>query len=341
MKTVLVEGPYFEDLKLDEFLEPAPSATITDGYAAIQHMLIGGRLRLPLDRHLSEMVTGSDNALVDPSLAFGVAVGQTTYGTQHVMGNLFYRGVVLKKPVYIGDTLSTTTKVVALRQNKPKPGRTTSGMAVLEIKVRNQRDEEILHFWRCPMIPCRDNDVVTGHADDLSKISSNLSQESLQQAVPEKWDLGLFHKKIKGEHFDDIEEGTHFKVKARDTITTAPELVRMTLNLAMTHTDADASSHGKRLVYGGHTISMAAAQMVRAIPNVVTHLGWRHCDHVAPVFENDILRSEIVVEKKTPLKSGGGLLDLTIRVFAERGENAPEPGKDIQVLDWGLIVLMA
>ena len=28
------------------------------------------------------------------------------------------------------------------------------------------------------------------------------------------------------------------KVEARDTVTSAPEIVRMTLNLAMTHTDA-------------------------------------------------------------------------------------------------------
>lgn len=341
MRTVLVEGPYFEDFKIGEFLEPAPSVTMTEGHATVQQMLFGDRLRLPLDHHLCKEITGSDRALLNPSMAFGVAVGQTTYATQHVMGNLFYRGVVLKKPVFIGDTLSTTTKVVALRQNKSKPGRAASGMVVLEMRVSNQNGEEILHFWRCPMVPCRDSEAQTGHADDLSAISSELSLNALIEAVPAGWNLGLYRQKIKGTHFDGVEKGNHYTVKARDTVTTAPELTRLTLNLAMTHTDAGASVYGKRLVYGGHTISIAAAHMVRALPNVVTHIGWRHCDHVAPVFENDILRSEMTVENKTAIESGGGLLDLTIKVFAERGENAPKPGKDIQVLDWGLIVLMA
>ncbi len=341
MKNIFVEGPYFEDFKIGEFLEPAPSITITEGFATVQQMLFGDRLRLPLDHHLCKEITGSDRTLVNPSMAFGVSVGQTTYATQHVMGNLFYRGVVLKKPVYIGDTLSTTTKVVALRQNKSKPGRDASGMVVLEMQVSNQDGTEILHFWRCPMVPCRDSEAVTGHADDLSTISSELSLDSLLQAVPPEWDLNLYRQKIKGIHFGEVEVGSHYVVEARDTVTTAPELTRLTLNLAMTHTDAGASVYGKRLVYGGHTISIAAAHMIRALPNVVTHLGWRHCDHVAPVFENDILRSEIIVEKKTTIESGGGLLDLTIKVYAERGENAPKPGKNIQVLDWGLVVLMA
>lgn len=341
MKKILVEGPYFEDFKVGDFMPQAPSLTVTEGYATAQQMLFGDRLRLPLDKRLCESITGSSRALLHPSMAFGIAVGQTTYATQHVMGNLFYRGVIIKNPVYVGDTLNTTTKVVVLRQNKAKPNRAASGMVVLEMRVMNQNHEEILHFWRCPMVPCRDANAETGHAGDLTAIPSTLSMEALMQAIPSNWDLSLYRQIINGPHFAEVEEGSHYVVEARDTVTSAPELTRLTLNLAMTHTDAGASVYGKRLVYGGHTISIAAAQMVRALPNVVTHIAWRHCDHVAPVFEQDILRSEIVVEKKTAAPTGGGLLDLTIKVFAERGENAPKPGSDIQVLDWGLVVLMA
>ncbi|MGB1428851.1 MAG: acyl dehydratase, partial [Cycloclasticus sp.] len=70
-------------------------------------------------------------------------------------------------------------------------------------------------------------------------------------------------------------------------------------------------------------------------------LAWRHCNHIAPVFEEDILYSEISVIKKTPLESGGGLVDLQINVWADRGENAPKECKNDHVLDWGLVILMA
>lgn len=341
MREVLVEGPYFEDFSIGEFLEPAPSVTITDGHVTAHQMLFADRLRLPLDQHLSAAITGSKRVLANPTMAFSVAIGQTTYATQNVMGNLFYRGLVLKKPVFIGDTLSTTTKIVALRQNKTKSGRPATGMVALEILTTNQHGDEILHFWRCPMVPCRDARAETGHEDDLKLIPSEISMEALVEAAPTHWNLDLYKERIKGTHFAEVEEEVNYRVKARDTVTNAPELTRLTLNLAMTHTDAGASVYGKRLVYGGHTISIAAAQMIRALPNIMTLLAWKHCDHVAPVFENDILRSEINVLKKTAIAAGGGLVELHIKVWAERGDQAPEQGKDIQVLDWGLVVFMA
>jgi acyl dehydratase len=94
-------------------------------------------------------------------------------------------------------------------------------------------------------------------------------------------------------------------------------------------------------VYGGHTISLAAAQVTRALPNLVTILGWRSCDHTGPVFEGDVLRTEVTVGECRALPTGGGLVDLHVLVFAARGPEAPEPGTEIGVLDWRLIGLMA
>jgi 2-methylfumaryl-CoA hydratase len=341
MKEIIIDGPYFEDFHVGQILEQAPAVTLTEGHATAHQMLCGDRLRLPLDHHFCQQITGVDKPLLNPSMAIGVAIGQTTYATQNVMGNLFYRGLILKKPVYIGDTLSTSTKVVALRQNKVKGGRPATGMVALEMNITNQYGDEILHFWRCPMVPCRDVKAVTGHSDELDFIPSDISSDALKDAVPASWDTSLFKELINGPHFNEVEEGHHFIIKARDTITNAPELTRLTLNLAKTHTDAGASVYGQRLVYGGQTISIAAAHIIRALPNVMTHIAWTHCNHAAPVFENDILRSEVIVKNKTPLDTGGGLVELQINVFAERSETAPTSAKDAQVLDWGLVVLMA
>ena len=81
--------------------------------------LTGDRLRLPLDAELSR---GGDRRraepLAHPNLVCDVAIGQSTGPTQRVLGNLFYRGLVLLTPVHIGDTLRTRTEVVALKQNR-------------------------------------------------------------------------------------------------------------------------------------------------------------------------------------------------------------------------------
>ena len=85
-------------------------------------------------------------------------------------------------------------------------------------------------------------------------------------------------------------------------MTGAPELARLTLNVAMAHTDATGSAHGRRLVYGGHTIAVAAAHATRAIPAIATILAWQGCDHLGPVFEGDVLRTELQVEGVEPLR---------------------------------------
>jgi acyl dehydratase len=86
---------------------------------------------------------------------------------------------------------------------------------------------------------------------------------------------------------------------------------------------------------------MASAQIMRALPNLVTLIGWRSCDHTEPVFEGDVLRTEFTIDAKHTLPNGGGLVDLHAVVHAERGDQAPAPGADVSVLDWRVIALMA
>jgi len=340
-RIISVEAPYFEDLKVGQLFSDAPAVTLTAGHAAFHDALFGDRLRLPLDAILCEEVTGSTRALVHPNVICNVAIGQTTSPTQRVKGNLFYRGLILHQPVFVGDTLRTSTKIVALKQNRAKPGRDATGMAALEIHVDNQRDETILHFWRCAMIPCRDPNAVTGASDSFDAIPAELEMEQVEAAVPAGWRLADFQREIPGEHFEELAEGSRYRVEARDSVTSAPELARLTLNIAKAHTDAASSPYGKRLVYGGYTISMASAQIVRALPNLVTLIAWRSCDHTEPVFEGDILRTEFTIDAKRTLTSGGGLVDLHAVVHAARGDQAPTLGADIPVLDWRVIALMA
>ena len=89
---------------------------------------------------------------------------------------------------------------------------------------------------------------------------------------------------------------------------------------------------GSRLVYGGHTIGLALAQATRALPNLVTVLGWTSCDHTGPVHEGDTLYSQIQVERATALPGGRGGPGARSLVYA-----ADET--DRQVLDWRFTAL--
>ena len=330
-----VGGPWFEDFAVGQTFDDAPALTLSAGHAALHQAIAGDRLRLALDEPLCRLVTGRDQLLAHPNLVCDVAIGQSTAPTQRVRGNLFYRGLVIARPVFLGDTLATRTEVVALKQNRPRDGAPSTGLVALRIRTSDQDNRPVLDFWRCPMLPLRDADARTGHADALDAIPTKLSREAVRAAVPAGWRLEALRARAGGLAAADLAPGTVFEVEGGETVTAAPELARLTLNVATAHTDATGSAHGRRLVYGGHTISIAAAHVTRALPGLATIVAWAGCDHLGPVFEGDVLHTELHVEGVEPA-AHGGLVDLRALVSAHRPDNEEAP-----VLDWRFVALLA
>lgn len=329
-----VGAPYFEDLEVGQVERGAPAMTLTAGHAAVHQAILGDRLRLPLDATLSAAVLGDGAPLAHPSLVCDIAIGQSTLLTQRVIGNLFYRGLVLLRSPRLGDTLRTTTEVEALRQNRPKPGRAATGLAVLRVRTVDQDEGPVLDFRRCAMLPLRDPDGETGRDDDLDALGADPDPGAFATALAD-WDLGAFRALVPGPHFGDLELGDAWAVEGGDVVSDAPELARLTLNVAAAHHDENATGRSKRLVYGGHTIGIAAAQLTRALPSLATIVAWHSCDHLGPVFEGDTLHSEVELERAEGLPTGGGLLHLRSRVIAAR------QGERVPVLDWRLVGAMA
>jgi acyl dehydratase len=336
-------GPYFDELRVGQVFDTAPSMTLTSGVAATHQAILGDRLRLPLDAHLSYAVTGATAALAHPGLVCDVAIGQSTLVTHHVKANLFYRGLVFHRFPVIGDSLFTRTEVVGLRENSPKPGRASTGMAALRMTTIDQLGHLVLDFYRCAMLPLgpdADPDREP-HTDDLSAIGAEAVTltKALKKAI-EEWDADAFRQRVPGPHFDRGLAGSVLHSGA-DVVSSAPELARLTLNIAAAHHDSRVG--GERLVYGGHTIGLALAQAGRLLPNLVTVLGWESCDHTGPVREGDTLVSELHVEGADPLPAGGGILRLRSLVKAVGEEAVGEEAvgdAERPVLDWRFSALL-
>ncbi|WP_319453283.1 MULTISPECIES: MaoC family dehydratase [unclassified Mycobacterium] len=319
-------GPHFDELRVGQVFDWAPAMTLTTGAAAVHQSILGDRMRLPLDAELSRAVTGSSSALAHPALVCDVAIGQSTLVTQRVKANLFYRGLWFHRFPVVGNTIRTTTEVVGLKQNSAKPGRAPTGLAALRMTTVDQDDRLVLDFHRCAMLPLSEGAPDTGYDDDLSIVGNDMPAPTDPTG---QWDADAFRTLVPGPHFDSELKGTVIPTTA-DVVSGAPELARLTLNIAATHHDSRVG--GQRLVYGGHTIGLALAQASRVLPNLVTVLGWESCDHTGPVHEGDTLYSEVHVEAATPLADGrGGVLRLRSLVYAA--------GDDLQVLDWRFTAL--
>jgi acyl dehydratase len=335
----MLGGPYFEDLAVGQVFDDAPALTLTEGHAAVHQALVGDRLRLALDATLSREVTGEARPLAHPNLVCDVAIGQTTGPSQRVRGNLFYRGLVLLRPVFIGDTLRTRTEIVGLKQNRPREGAPATGLVALRMQTENQHGERVLDFWRCPMLPLRDPAARTGHADGFDDIPEQLDPARVAAAVPTGWRLNRFAERVPGPRAAELRPGAAVVLEDRETVTCETELARLTLNVAYTHTDAGRGAHtGRRLAYGGHTIAIAAAHVTRILPSLVTILAWHGCDHTGPVFAGDILSTELQIGEVRPAGDGAGALaDLRAVVRADRSTGAAPDA----VLDWRFIGLVA
>lgn len=315
-------GPWFDELRVGQVFDTAPGVTLSEGRAAVHQAILGDRLRLPLDAELSRRVTGS--TVVHPGLVWNVAIGQSTLATQHVKANLFYRNLTLLNQPVLGDTLRTVTTVVALRENTRREGRTPTGLAALHMQTVDQYDRPVLDFYRCAMLPLAGEEP-TGHEDALDDVGAEASGAHDPGRSTSHWDLRAWRESCQPA---TPVAGEMVAVSGGDVVTSAPELARLTMNIAAVHHDQEAAG-GRRLVYGGHTIGLALGQVARALPDLITVLSWRSCDHLGPVYEGDTLRSTVKVEAVEP-GAGGHLAELRCEVSAD-------PGRP--VLDWRFTAL--
>ncbi len=270
-------GPFFNELSKDEEIVPLPALTLSDADNAFYRAITGDQHLFTADRGLYNRASGSSGTLVNPGLIMQVSIGQTTNATRKAIANLYYRSVEILRPVEVGETLSTSTVVLGLCDASPKAD-LNRGKVWLGIETRSG-EEIIARYERVALLPCAGD--APGHSDEIPGPTDPASLDSWKSLAP-SWDLSFLPKTA-------WEVGEERSDPLADHVDLAPALARFTFNQAAIHRDFEASSFGKRLVYGGHTQGLAQASLTRLLPGLVTVMGWDGCDHLGPVFEGDRL----------------------------------------------------
>ncbi|MFF4253878.1 hypothetical protein ACFY1L_22000 [Streptomyces sp. NPDC001663] len=322
-----VAAPYADDFVLGTPLPLAPSITLDAGLAAVYQGITGDPLRLALSDVDSANTAGAGGRVVNPGLVLQVAIGQSTVATKRVIANLFYRSVALHRQVRIGDTLTTEVTPVALELTKPNP-RGRRAKVLLRMRTTDQLGRVVAEFERLALLPCRDPDSVTV-AGTIGTATDDTPLDDYLRFVPD-WRLDSFPTA-----FDRL---TVDSDPLSDTVSNALELVRLTQNQAAAHRDPARGIDGKRLVYGGHAIGLAQASLGRVVPGLVTLLGWRSCDHLAPVFEGDVLDFRHEELDRLAVAPGAEVIGFRVLVTVRSGEPGGG-GRDSEVLDWRPVVL--
>jgi 2-methylfumaryl-CoA hydratase len=122
---------------------------------------------------------------------------------------------------------------------------------------------------------------------------------------------------------------------------------RLYQNTARVHFDAHqmaSSRFGRRLMYGGHVISVAWALAYNGLENALGILAWNGGSHAAPTFAGDTLYAFSEVVDKQPLAGRGDVGALRIKLGAAKNLDAArqplDPKDERRVLELDLWLLV-
>lgn len=322
-----LDGPYYDQLRPGTELPRQPGVTLDSGLCAVYQALVGERLPLVQNRRLCAEVTGSSVPLVSPGLLMALSVGHTTTVSRRVVANLFYRDVRMLAPVFQGQTLETTVRVVAMRDGRPRPDRPPRGMVLVACESTADGAPAVT-YQRCPMLPTKGPDL-PGFAEDIGSGAASddptggLDLAACAELVPADWRLALLGQP------DSWEVGSTVADPLRDYIDNTPALGHITHNLAFVHRDAEASPYGRRLVNGLQVAGMAQASLSRVLHGMATVVAWGYCNHTGPVFEGDLLSFSHTLLAESP--AGQGRLRAVRTEATAHRDDGPN-----QVLNWTL-----
>lgn len=319
-------GNYFEDFTVGQVIEHATPRTITEGDRALYGALYPTRFAIPSSAEFAASV-GLSPAPVEELLAFHVAFGKTVPDVSlNAVANLGYAECRFHQPVVPGDTLRTRSEVIGLKQNSN--GRT--GVVHVRSTATNQRGEVALEWARWVMVHKRDHDAPAPETvvPDLAKVV-----DPADLVVPRGLDFTGYDVAAAGEphRFDDYEVGEKIDHVDGVTLTDAEHMMatRLWQNTAKVHFNVEARPDGRRLVYGGHVISIARALSFNGLANAALVAAINGGSHTAPAFAGDTVYAWSEVLDKAEVDAPGvGALRLRLVATKGRDESMTLRGED-------------
>ncbi|PIE08248.1 MAG: hypothetical protein CSA74_03480 [Rhodobacterales bacterium] len=312
-------GRFFEDYRVGEMIAHAVPRTVSGGERALYHALYPSRHALYSSDEFAR-ASGLPAAPIDDLAAFHLVFGKTVPDISlNAVANLGYAEGRWLKPVYPGDTLSAESEVIGLKQNSNGK----SGVVWVRTTGTNQRGEAVLDYVRWVMVRKR-NLSAPAPETVVPELKPALAAEDL--VVPEGLDFTQYDFTLAGEphRFGDYEIGEKIDHVDGVTIEEAEHMLatRLWQNTAKVHFDATNREDGKRLIYGGHVISMARALSFNGLANAQMIAGLNAGAHANPCFSGDTLRAwSEVLDKAATTAPGVGAVRL--RLIATR-HGAPE-----------------
>ncbi len=184
------DGNFFEDFELGQIIQHATPRTLTTGDAALYTALYGSRFAVQSSEAFATAI-GYEQAPLDDLLVFHTVFGKTVPDISlNAVANLGYADCRFLKPVFPGDTLTATSKVIGLRENSNRK----TGVVYVRSTGRNQHGGTVLDYARWVMVRKRDEAAATPEekAPDLpAKVEAAALGNGVPHLTPAAYDWAL------------------------------------------------------------------------------------------------------------------------------------------------------
>jgi len=338
-------GNFFEDFRLGQKLAHATPRTLGAGDAALYTALYGSRFALQSSDTFARTL-GYPRSPLDDLLVFHTVFGKTVADISlNAVANLGYAQGRFLKPVFPGTTLSAASEVIGLKENSNRQ----TGVVYVRTDGFDETGDKALTYVRWVMVRKRDGDAAVGEAH-VPKLTDRVSPDGL---IAPRADFGAFDCAASGAThlWDDYQPGEKIDHVDGVTVEEAEHMLatRLYQNTARVHFNQFSEGKGRfgrRLVYGGHVISIARALSFNGLANAVSIAAINGGRHVNPLFAGDTVFAWSQVLDKAELRKDCGALRLRLVAaknlpcteFPDKGAEGQYP--ENVVLDFDFWALM-
>jgi 2-methylfumaryl-CoA hydratase len=304
-------GNFFEDFSLGQIIKHATPRTVTAGDVALYTGLFGPRFAVQSSDAFAQAI-GYPRAPLDDLLVFHIVFGKTVPDISlNAVANLGYAACRFLRPVYPGDTLSAVSEVIGLKENSNRK----TGIVYVRTIGLQQDGGTVLDYVRWVMVRKR-SETAPAPAEQVPALADALDPATVGHACPliDAYDFALagsahrFADYAVGERIDHVDGIT--VEEAEHQIAT-----RLYQNTARIHFNLFAEAKGRfgrRLIYGGHVISLARALSFNGLANAFHLAAINGGRHVSPLFAGDTVFawSEVLAGGELPGRDDVGALRL-------------------------------
>lgn len=302
---------------MGDVIEHATPRTITEGDRALYGALYPTRFSVWSSKEFAQHV-GLADAPVEDLIGFHIAFGKTVPDVSlNAVANLGYAELRFHRPLVPGDTLTTTSEVIGLKENSSGK----SGVVYVRSIARDQTGEVVIDWARWVMVHKRDH-AHPAPETIVPELSDRVDPSDL--FIPESLDFSEYNFALAGEPYRWGDYSVGEKIDHVDGVTLSDSehmmATRLWQNTAKVHFNTEARSDGHRLIYGGHIISMARALSFNGLANAQLVSAINGGAHAAPAFAGDTVYawSEVLEKAETSHPSVGAL---RLRLVATKGHD--------------------